>query len=101
MNQAKSHIRAVTFDLWETLLLERDGWSLRRRKARCQSLARALEKLGVKISVEQIARAFREMKSWLADVWNLNREVTHLDQIQFILEAASRGAMRARVRALK
>ena len=96
MNQAKSHIRAVTFDLWETLLLERDGWSLRRRNVRCQSLTRVLEKLGVKISVEQIARAFREMTSWLADVWDLNREVTHLDQIQFILEAASRGAIRMR-----
>ena len=75
----------MTFDLWETLLLERDGWNLRRRNARCQSLARALEKLGVKISVEQIALAFKKMTIWLANIWNTNEEVTHLDQIRFIL----------------
>lgn len=93
MNKAKSSIRAVTFDLWETLLLEKDGWSLRRRSARCQSLARALEKFGVKISVEQIALAFNKMTTWLASVWNTNKEVTHLDQIRFILKTVSKGAV--------
>ncbi len=96
MSNVKSRIRAVTFDLWETLLLEKDGWSLRRRNARCQGLARALEKFGVKISVEQIALAFEKMTPWLANIWNKNNEVTHLDQIRFILKAASKGAIRMR-----
>lgn len=96
MNKAKSNIRAVTFDLWETLLLETDGWSLRRRNARCQGLARTLEKFGVKISVEEIALAFRKMTPWLANIWNTNSEVTYLDQIRFILKATSKGAIRMR-----
>ena len=81
----------MTFDLWETLLLERNGWSLRRTNARCESLARTLDKFGVKISVEELRLAFKKMASWLESVWETNIEVTHLDQIRFLIKAASNG----------
>jgi len=83
----------VTFDLWETLLFEKNGWNLRRTNARCESIAQTLSKFGVKISVERLALAFKKMASWLESVWRMNNEVTHLDQIRFIIRTASEGSI--------
>jgi len=91
LSTGKSGIRAVTFDLWETLLFEKNGWNLRRTNARCESVAHTLGKFGIKISVEQLALAFRQMAFWLESVWQMNNEVTHLDQIRFIIKTASNG----------
>ena len=93
MNADKSSIKAVTFDLWETLLLEKNGWNIQRRNARCKNLALVLIRIGVKISIEQIALAFEKMNSWLANVWLTNYEVTHLDQIRFIINTVSDGSI--------
>jgi putative hydrolase of the HAD superfamily len=91
LNTDKPSIKAVTFDLWETLLLERNGWNLRRTNARCKCIARTLDKFGVKISVEELRLAFKKMASWLESVWETNNDVTHLDQIQFLIKTASNG----------
>jgi putative hydrolase of the HAD superfamily len=91
LNRSKPSVKAVTFDVWETLLLEKNGWNMKRTNARCNNLARAFERLGIKVSVEQIAFAFREMTSWLSGFWETNRDVTHVDQIRFIVKTASRG----------
>lgn len=93
LNPDKSSIKAVTFDLWETLLLDKMGWSSRRKNARCRNIAQALLKLGIKISVKQIALAFNEMKTWLADFWNMDKDVTHLDQIGFLIKTASQDSI--------
>lgn len=93
MQKDKTSVRAVTFDLWETLLFEKDGWNQRRMNARCQNLAQALGKLGKRIPIEQFASAFNQMTPWLESIWENNREVTHLDQIQFIIKTASDGAI--------
>jgi len=91
LSAGKPNVKAVTFDVWETLLLERDGWNLRRTTARCESLEHTLSKLNVGISVEQLASAFKKMASWLESVWETRKEVTHLDQIRFIIKTASKG----------
>ena len=38
LSAGKPNIKAVTFDVWETLLLERDGWNLRRTTAVAKAL---------------------------------------------------------------
>jgi len=91
--KAKSTIDAVTFDVWQTLLLERDGWSLRRRNARCENLSSALKELDLGVDIEQLKLAFENLDSWLAGIWSSNREVTHLDQIKFLIKAASEGSL--------
>ena len=91
LNTSKSSVKAVTFDLWETLLFEKNGWNLRRTNARCESIANTLSTFGIKISAEQLALAFEKMSSWLESVWRINSEVTHLDQIRFIIKTASNG----------
>lgn len=82
-------IKAVTFDLWETLLFERDGDSSRRTAVRCRSLERALSKFGVDISVEQLEQRLNNMTSLLVNIWDKNRDVTHLDQLRLIMKHAS------------
>jgi len=89
----KSGIKLVTFDLWETLLLEKDGWNLRRTDARSSNLVQVLDKFGVRVSAEQIASAFEELTSWLVGIWDMNKDVTHLDQIRFIIKALSKDSI--------
>lgn len=82
----KQPVRAVTFDLWETLLFERDGHSARRTLARCRNLADAFNKFGINVSLEQLDRAFKKLISSLLKVWDANKDVSHLDQIQLIVK---------------
>jgi len=96
LNSDKPKIKAVTLDLWETLLLEWDGANKQRILIRCRNLARALSKFGVQTSVDQLASALKAMTPWLLSVWEKNREVTHLDQIRFIVEAATDGSVSLR-----
>ena len=85
LNAGKSSIKAVTFDLWETLLFEKDGANLRRTAARCRNLVQVLNKLGVGVSLKQVASAMDETVSALKKVWETNKDVTHLDQIRLVL----------------
>lgn len=93
LNESKS-IKAVTFDNWQTLMLEKDGWSAKRRNARCKNLARALDKMGLEISNNRFESAFKELYSWLKGIWKENKEVTHLDHIKFLVEAVSEGPVK-------
>ena len=93
MNTEKQNIRAVTFDLWETLLFERDGAGSRRTVARSRNLHKALNKLGAKIAFEQIESALRETTLSLLDIWETNKDVTHLDQIRLIIRYASKNSI--------
>jgi putative hydrolase of the HAD superfamily len=92
----KRWVKAVTFDLWETLLFERDGYSARRSFARCQNLAGAFKTLGVKVTVEKIDAALKETTSSLLKVWDTNRDITHLDQIRLIVKHVSGGSVVAK-----
>ena len=89
MRKSNSKIKAVTLDLWQTLLLDRDGASERRNLIRCQNLSKALGQIGIEASVMKLSSVLNETSSWLATVWASDREVTHYDQIRFVLEKAS------------
>ena len=86
-------VKAVTLDLWETLLLEREGDSKQRNMMRCDSLSRALKEIGLHISNRQFALALKEMSAWLASFWEVEKEVTHSDQIRFLIKSASGGSI--------
>lgn len=93
MRRSTIGIKAVTLDLWQTLLLDQDGASERRNQIRCNNLSRALGQLGIEASAGQLSYVLKEMSSWLKGVWASDREVTHSDQIRFVLEKASGGAV--------
>ena len=88
----KNSIKAVTFDLWETLLFERDGSNLQRTLARCRNLAAALTNLGIQTSPEQVDLALKGTISSILKVWEKDKDVSHLDQLRLIVEAVSHGA---------
>lgn len=96
LRKGASCIEAVTFDLWQTLLLEKDGWEARRTNARCGNLIKVFENLGVKVTLEHMEAVFDQLKSWLMNIWNVDKEVAHLDQIHFLLNAVTRGATMAK-----
>ena len=89
----KNSIKAVTFDLWETLLFERDGSNLQRTLARCRNLAGALTNLGIQTSPEQVDVALKGMISSILKVWEKDKDVSHLDQLRLIVEAVSHGTV--------
>jgi putative hydrolase of the HAD superfamily len=93
LNEKKFHIRAMTFDLWETLLFEEDGANSRRMSARLRSLSQALHKLGIEISSERLDLALKQVISSLLEVWNTDRDVSHLDQLRLLVRFASNGSV--------
>jgi putative hydrolase of the HAD superfamily len=86
------NVEAVTFDLWETLLFERDGLSVRRSMVRSGNLAKAFNSFGFAVSVEQVASALKEVISELAKVWDANRDVSHHDQLELIIKHVLKGS---------
>jgi putative hydrolase of the HAD superfamily len=93
MHTSNRRIRAVTLDLWQTLLLDGDGASAKRNVIRCNNLSGVLEQMGIRTSTARLTLILAELSSWLASVWAADREVTHSDQVRFILERASGGAV--------
>jgi putative hydrolase of the HAD superfamily len=93
LNTEKQNIKAVTFDLWETLFFERDGASSQRSVARSRNLHEALDKLGAKIALERIDSALKETILSLLYIWETNKDVTHLDQIRLIIRYASNNSI--------
>gem|GEM_PF-6795336 len=73
MRESSHTIKAVTFDLWETLLLEEDGASAERTSARCRKLAQTLNGFGARVSIEQVGDALNNTVSSLLEKWNKNK----------------------------
>jgi putative hydrolase of the HAD superfamily len=91
MNTQESGIRAVTFDLWETLLFEEDGSDLQRRAIRRNRLTQLLNGFGLGVSVEEVETALKETIADLVKIWDKNKDVPHLDVIRIFFKYASRG----------
>jgi len=89
----KSVVKAVTFDVWETLLFEREGSSSERTAIRCRSLAQTLNELGLKVAVDQVEVALRETISSLVEIWKENKDVSLLDQIQLFMRHVPKGKL--------
>ena len=93
MTERKRVIRAVTFDLWETLLFERDCLSVRRSEVRSRNVAKAFNKFGFTVSVEQAAVALKGVISELIPVWDVDKDVTHRDQLRLIVKHVLGGSV--------
>ena len=94
-------IKAVTFDLWETLLFEKDGASAERTSARCRKLAHALNRFEALVSIEQVEDALNKTISSLLKEWNKNKDVTHMDQIQLFLENLPKRSVMPKTKLIK
>lgn len=90
-------IKAVTFDIWETLLLENDGDNQKRNITRCMNLAEILREFGVTVTIEQLLSLLRNMSSWLKSTWETNRDLKHIDQLRYIVNIASAGSVELKI----
>jgi putative hydrolase of the HAD superfamily len=94
MNAAREkNIRAVTFDLWETLLFSKNGSDSQRTAVRCSRVAEAFGRLGVQVSVEQVDSAVKQVMSWLLGVWDGNEDVSHVEQLELLVRFVSGGSL--------
>lgn len=93
MTAERQRIRAVTFDLWETLFFERDGDSNRRSATRCNNVAKAFNKLGVPVSAEQVGSAMKQVAGRLLEMWDANQDASHVEQLELLVRRISDGSL--------
>jgi putative hydrolase of the HAD superfamily len=86
-------VKAVTFDVWETLLFERDGASSQRTVVRCKNIVQTLNRFDLPFSVEAVGQALGETISSLVRVWDKNKDVLHLEQIRLFFEHLTEGKL--------
>ncbi len=86
----KFRVAGVTFDFWETLFMDTPELDRRRDELRCQGLREDLAKLGVDVSIEELADGFKQSTTWLADIWKRGEQVSTLEQIRYIVNRATR-----------
>jgi FMN phosphatase YigB (HAD superfamily) len=80
----------VTFDFWETLFMDTPDLDRRRDELRCHGLQENLAKLGVEISLEDLAEGLNASTPWLANIWKNGEQVSTLDQIRYIVNHATK-----------
>jgi putative hydrolase of the HAD superfamily len=76
---------AVTFDLWDTLIQEVPGGSLRVAEIRMGKIAGILESHGRPHSVDKIAEAYAKTGRFLNLTWSKCRDMSVRDQVLFML----------------
>jgi putative hydrolase of the HAD superfamily len=86
-------VKAVTFDLWETLLFEKDGDSNRRNAARYRHLMEALNILGLGVTINQVEAASKQVISRLLEVWSRNEDVSHVEQLELLVKFVSNNSV--------
>jgi len=80
----------VTFDLWETLFIDRHELDRDRDRMRYEGLHRVLSRLGIEIPLDDLRRAYEESARHLQSIWRRNESISVTEQIRLILREASR-----------
>lgn len=82
-------IAGVTFDLWETLILDDPERDMLRRELRCKGLCSALSNLGIDLEFQDILRGYDESANWFQTFWRRNEDISTVEQIRYIVNVAS------------
>ena len=85
--------RCVTFDLWETLIFDEPQKDEARGRMRYTGLQSVLADHGIDLALKDLGRAYEESALKLQAVWNLNNEVSIMEQIRLIVELAAERAV--------
>ena len=84
-----SEINAVTFDLWQTLLLDNPEQGRIRTRARLEGTRELLAQNGEDYSLEQIEQAYRDGVRRCQEIRDAHRDVTFLQQVQIFVNFIS------------
>lgn len=86
---ARNRDLCVTFDLWETLIIDEPKLDVARGRLRCEGMHRALSSTGIELPLSEIERGYSESAHLLQAIWKRNEELSTLEQIRLILKNAS------------
>jgi putative hydrolase of the HAD superfamily len=80
-------LKALTFDLWQTLLLDSTLNLRKARELRIQGLLEGLRALGHRVKPEAVEAAYDACGDRMAEAWATNQEVGAPRQVALILES--------------
>jgi putative hydrolase of the HAD superfamily len=79
-------LRAVTFDLWQTLILDTPEGLRQARAGRVRGIHEALAREGLRVKTEAVDRAYDAVGSRLEEIWATHRDVGSRGQVRLLLE---------------
>ena len=80
----------VTFDLWDTLIQEESGGTLKVARIRMERISEILKAYGWPHSIDEIGDAYAKTGDFLDLTWAKCRDMTVRDQVQFMLTSIER-----------
>jgi putative hydrolase of the HAD superfamily len=86
-------LRAVTFDLWETLIQEDAACEAPRRDYRVREIGRLLRDAKLPVTDEALVAAHREVFVKMEPFWGSNLDISILEQAKMFIECALGGAV--------
>ncbi|RPI02265.1 MAG: hypothetical protein EHM71_15480, partial [Zetaproteobacteria bacterium] len=81
-----SALRAVTFDLWQTLILDTPEGLRRARADRVDGLHAVLARAGHRVDVAEVQSAYDAVGRGLEPVWAEHRDIGSRGQVRMLLE---------------
>ena len=86
-------IKGVTFDLWQTLLMDNQELGRARMRVRLEGALEALFEAGQEFSEDQVIEAYRQCYRTCHDIRAQERDVSFMDQIEIFVRNIDRGLM--------
>jgi putative hydrolase of the HAD superfamily len=79
-------LKAVTFDCWQTLVLDRSEGLRQAREGRVRGVQEALARAGIAIEVAAVDAAYDAVGERLQRIWGMQRDVGSRGQVRLLLE---------------
>jgi putative hydrolase of the HAD superfamily len=81
-------LRAVTFDLWSTLIMESQPGSTWTRVERIRRIEQVLCAAQINIGADALAQAYKAVGARLEELWKTHRDIDVRGQIEILLDAS-------------
>ncbi len=90
-------LRAVTFDLWETLILEDPEADAPRRDYRIAEIGRIVRAAGIELEDAALEQAHADVFKKMDPYWSSNLDLSMIEQTKMFLEMAIKGTLDAKL----
>ncbi len=88
-----SPIHVVTFDIWQTLIIDREDWGRERSRLRIQGAIDALHNAGEDFTEEQVREAYRACYRACRVIRHEERDISFKEQVQMFVQRISPGLL--------
>jgi len=86
-------IRAVTLDLWQTLIIDQEEWGRERARLRIQGAMEALQDAGERFTEEQVREGYRTCYRICRRIREEERDISFVNQVQTFVRAVDNGLL--------